>query len=333
MFDNISVRVRWKSCRTLLHLLRSRQNKNISYRKHKICVRSRFGTVAHITVEAGSGTVVVDGSAPKFLTGQNVLGVEQLTALCVQFVVSVLSRAGAELTDEELRWIREGHVTLLRVDFAAHVDCGSERLAIEFMQALQNRWASVPRDFYEYRSESICFTPHSERWSLKANLKGAEIRAHPLSRLVFNRGQIIDYAIRLVRFEIVFRSKELKRLGLDSPGAWNSSRARALLITAVTDVVPVEVNIPNPAVMSKLSKPLQLRLEVWLRGGQPFNKDSSSYRQDVRQIRDVTGIDVRCHLRAAGQSKCFITMKQIFKRGFGFKCCEDKWSRLLDAAP
>ena len=79
--------------------------------------------------------------------------------------------------------------------------------------------------------ESAYYRPNSRRWSLTVYLKGPEVTAKwgDKHRFLPQEGKLRTLAQRLVRFELVLRWAELKRLGLQDWSAWDRNTPRVLM--------------------------------------------------------------------------------------------------------
>jgi II/X family phage/plasmid replication protein len=125
LYDTVKVRLQLQHPR-LRELAES--NRNVRFRHDGFRVDSKFkGIRARLGSEKGCANLVIEGSIPKFLTGQNVVGSEDLTVAVIEFIDEVLKRAGICPTKAERRRYREGTFELLRVCYVTHTDLAREK--------------------------------------------------------------------------------------------------------------------------------------------------------------------------------------------------------------
>lgn len=275
-------------------------------------------------------SLMIEASPSKYLTGQNIVGRENLQALAIELIESVLYHANIVPTDEERDRYQSGDFELLRVDYVAHVDCGTSEAAKAFLLAVRASAAGSGAGYSAYKDETVYWGQHSRRRTLCVYRKGSELMRRPLSNRVYGARFLTKRAQSLVRFELTLRAGELGRLGLRNPQAWSRQRARTLLQEMVERVLPADRKIPSVAGMSGLPRTLQERLELWLRGSaDAFSRCSdSALRESRRVILLHTGIDIRSTLTLEEQKRLFVTIQDLSEAGGGFKSWFSKWEKL-----
>ena len=142
-------------------------------------------------------------------------------------------------------------------------------------------------------------------------------------------------ADRLVRFELTLRGKELARLGLTSPIAWNEGVAKKHLLPWLFKLKQAEGVLPDVNGINRLSPVMQNKLRLWLLGdvlafSRGVSKDA--YRDARKKVKTATGLDIELARSPELQAAAFTTIRQLFERGLGFKTYEEKWGLLVQSA-
>ncbi|MDH0202794.1 phage/plasmid replication protein, II/X family, partial [Comamonas aquatica] len=110
----------------------ARNNPNITWNgSYQFLAHSPLSSkiYARVFSREGRKKLVIEASIPKFLTGQNIVGVEDLFEPCQQMIFSVLAQMGVEPTPAELRKLEQGKFQMTRVDYAMHCDCAAPERA------------------------------------------------------------------------------------------------------------------------------------------------------------------------------------------------------------
>lgn len=328
LIDTVKVRV--QVVHPPLFELKTEHPDTVRYVGKKYKVRSKFpGVHALIHSELGGNTILIEASIPKFLTGQNLVGRENLKASAIELIDAALERAHITPTPAERGRYRSGTFELLRVDYAAHVDCGTKSVADNVMIRLRKQMASKAIEFSAFSHETVYWGQHSRRRTLKAYLKGRELAKHPLSEQVFRAERLEKIAQSLVRLEFTLRAEELKRLDLRTPDKWSREVARGILNDMLQRILPLSGKVPNIEGIQDLSRSLQDRLELWLRDcPDAFTRYPGSYSESRKKVLEATGIDIQSTLSPEQQMKCFTTVRQAFEHGFGFRSWNRAWGKL-----
>lgn len=329
LFDTIKVKVFLRH--EPLQVLARRAEGAVVFTGKKYKVRGRFAKArATLFSDYACETLMIEASPSKYLTGQNIVGLEDLKALAVEMIDDVLLRARIPATTEERQRYQAGDFELLRVDYAAHVDCGTSEAAAAYLMAIRAAAAGSGACYSAYQDETVYWGQNSRRRTLCVYRKGRELAKRPLGSQVYGARHLTKRAQALVRFELTLRAGELGRLGLRRPDAWSVDRARALLQEAVTRALPADRKVPSVSGISSLPRTLQDRLELWLRGSvDAFSRYSdSALRESRRVILMHTGIDIRSTLTLQDQARLFVTIKDLTDVGGGYKSWESKWKKL-----
>ena len=290
------------------------------------------GGIATIFSRPGQQDVYIE-AGPKFLTGQNVVGIEDAHELTSSIVSTAFDRAGIDLAESVYEIVEAGDYDLMRVDYVAHCDCGSPERLQAVMLALRHLAVGCARDVSFYGAETLYIGQHSRRKGLKIYGKGAELTQRPIPFGVPKREQLTAKAQGLLRFEFVLRAEELKRLGLANVLALTPAIGRAFLQGQFDFITRAKGVIPDPALASELPAACRAKLRAWLLGdGMAFTSAPTTRASNRRLILRVTGIDIGSPIDAKTQREALLTVRQVLRDGIGFKSHARAWSALIAAA-
>lgn len=328
LFDTIGVKVTvaheplYKICR--------KSGGSLQFAGRAFRVKSRFhGQFATIWSSFNRQALFIEASIPKFLTGQNLIGLGDLKRGAIELIDEVLERAGIEPTEDEVARYRAGRFTLTRVDFANHLSCGSHEKACVFMRALRKRAAAKAWEVWGYRDESVYWGMFSKRRTLKAYVKWLEMLNKPPAQSVRGREILLERSKGLVRFELTYRGEELTRLGLRKPDSWNLDLACAELTKHMEKLMPIRGEIIDMERICELDRSTRARLEAFIRGvPNPWLEFEGAKPKDKREILRVTGIDIDSVLSLKMQRRCQLTFQRIFEAGWGFRVRDRNWEKM-----
>ncbi len=291
----------------------------------------RYGTSAQLISRRDRTELIIEASLGMFLTGQNVVGREELLEDCAALILAVLSLAEIPVSAAKKRAIENGKFRLLRVDYAMHCDCGTRERADALMTSLRRSLVSSNRDFSCYGDETLYLGQLSRRRTLRIYRKDIELEKRPLSARVYRRDKWMAKVTGVVRFELTLRAVELKRLGLDVPGAWNSADARERMREILMGISRVDGVVPNIDRRDALDGKTRLKFDAWCSGvGDAFSRDNRKTYQAARlKVQRATGIDVMNPLPANIQRRSFLSVRKMFREGLGFKQWPNTWSKML----
>lgn len=327
LFDTVKLRV-FVEHRDLYEV-RQMYPKRLNYRDGQYSLKGRFGTPARLASRKGQGALYVEASIPKFLTGQNLIGTENIHQGAIELIDEVLARLRIQPSRAETDRYRSGDFDLMRVDYASHLWCGSQAGVDAVMHALRLRTVAKTWEFSQYRNESLYWSPHSRRSTLKAYDKLKELAVRPMPTIVRHREILMQKAVGLVRFELTLRAKELQRLGLNRAEAWTVDRARDLLEKRVKAVLPLDGSVICLPGIEYLGDRTRTRLELFLRGqSDAFSRYPRARRDDRREILLHTGIDIDSVLTPDQQRACMETIQEAFRQGWGYYSWERKWPNM-----
>ena len=299
----------------------------------KYYVRSPYTQAVAQVFSFDKGTkLVFEFSIPKFLTGQNLVGIEDMHRGCLQCIKAICNLMGIRPSGAERATIETGCYRLTRVDLAKHIDCGTADRASAMMFAIRNHLVGKAKDIAFYDDNTFYVGQHSKRRSYKIYRKDIELQARPMPSNVFGRSGLMSKVEGLVRTELTLRREELTERGLDSPLAWTPEKARSLLAAWDNRLRLTDGKVPDAATVDELTPALQQKVRAWILGDataftRGVNKETS--RENIRRVYDQTGIDVGNHLTPEEQRKATLTIRDMFDAGSGYRSYEHRWGKLL----
>ena len=266
LIDTVKVKVRVKHP-PLQELALS--NANIKQDGYKFLIKCPLtGACVQMFSQENCQALLLEFSVPKFLTGQNIVGHLNLHAGVLAAIKKAFKLLGFLPSPEERAAIGRGDYALTRVDVAVHVDCGSSVHAQALMIALREYIVSNAGDVSLYGLETGYIGQGSKRRTFKWYRKGIELKkkGRAIPAHVHGCEYLTEVADRLVRFELTLRGKELTRLGLTSPMAWNEDVAKKQLLPWLFKLKQAEGVLPDANGINRLSPVMQNKLRLWLLG-------------------------------------------------------------------
>ena len=316
----------------------AQNNPNITWNgNYQLQVHSPFSaTIKARVFSREKGTkLMIEASIPKFLTGQNIVGVEELFEPCKQLIFAVLEQMRIEPTAAERRKINRGKFEVNRVDYAVHCDCGTPERAAAVMAAVRSLMYAKAKDFSAYGIETVYAGQHSNRWTFRIYRKDLEIkkRGRGLPANVYRRDRLLAKVQNCARMELVLRAPELKRLGLNDPLAWNVEAARQRMQVWLNRLSTAGGVVPNIDHLGELTNVQQMKLLLWLGGHRTaFTNSPTTFAATRKTVLAKTGIEIRGEPSVELQHRAMQTIREVLLHGTGFKSYGHKWNSLCQGA-
>lgn len=217
-------------------------------------------------------TIRISGNPAKWLQGHNIFGTDDLVYLVNKFFTELLLKNGLELGLSpdcfQLERIRLGAYQLLRVDINHSWLLDSRSSVLAWLRAAGNCARLKRRGAGQYASETLYFGKSSRRWAVKCYSKGHEINAkgHKLPKEL-QIPELLDFAEKALRIELVIRSMGLKHLNLDTAKDWSKDLPKVLLFQLVLDDLELSDNMPlHHEILDELPARLRLVYQSWAAG-------------------------------------------------------------------
>lgn len=243
---------------------------------------------------AGSNQIWISGNPVKFLQGHNLFGSSDLKNLMIKFFKKLVELP-IGLCPNVFEWemICTGDYEVSRVDVNEtwHLKDRAEVLA--FIRALGDSSTMQYRGRGQFSGDTLYFGKNSRRWGLKCYSKGKEIgvKGHKLPSEL-SLPEMVDYAEKALRIELVMRQMELKRLGLNMVKAWDMDTGEVLLLKYISQLQISDVCMLKDDVLDTLPPRLRLTYQAWLNGDDlKAVLPQRTYYHYRRQLREY-GIDI-----------------------------------------
>ena len=304
----------------------------------RLSVSSPFAAGGHAIVRSRKARteLYIEGSIPKFLSGQNLVGLESVEASIPTFVRAVLQQIGIGVTRAITNDLQDRNYRIARIDFAVHCATRNAEQSAALMIALKTLVFQRTRDASFYGNDTIYIGQHSSRRTLRIYRKDVEMtlpgRSLPADHKL--SAQVLQNLPGLIRIELVLRSAELKRHGWDIPGAVSPFLLRRLMTRWVDRFATVRGCLLDPGLASRLTSSDQTKLAAWALGDVlAFDRSPSTKAKTCRRILRTTGIDVRHPLSPEAQQRAVITLHALFADNVGFKEHRRTWRRVVKDHP
>lgn len=261
----------------------------------KFKVPGAYGMEATAWSKKNGQILQIECSAAKFLMGHNVFGSEDLSRIVLDISRQVCQYLKIEPTAKEKQAIKAGDVRLFRADLAAHFRLSSNFTARSFQLALKMQLAFTQRSFSTYADETLYVNQHSDMRPIKIYGKGEEIDFRPLPQNLPDREAIERYAKNLVRVEMTFRSRFLRRVKMSQVKDWDKEKARRVFKEDILALNLLDKSLLQSEPVSDLSN-LQNSIIALHAAGVDVSTVIPNTRQlktHIKAIREKAGVDIR----------------------------------------
>lgn len=287
--------------------------------------------------------LIIDGSYVKWLTGQNVIGSENLIMISYKVFKKVCRRLKIKPTQQELEDVKAGQFELLRVDYTIHCDAGTEDKAAFFQQKIKENWVFSQPNYSHYKHfETLYINQGGDRWIFKSYLKGREISAKGSLDAVLYGDQIANISKRLIRFEVTFRSKWLKEnnsprlyLKYRNPKAWAQDEARTIMRDKIKELLSdVQGTYPSTKRLAMLRENHKLIVNSAMKD---VPVEFILTRKSLTRYRDIikkkTKIDILDKRQLQGIGVKLKNAQQLIDTRIKYYSDEDLFLKLCKAKP
>lgn len=204
----------------------------------------------------------VDGNIVKVKQGFNLWGSSDVLGLAAELVDFALEAIGLGRGSGAVAYLDRGYFN--RIDATWSFDLGSQSAASSLVRQL-GKLASVSHRRASCFASSMVFP--GRRSSLSIYHKGPEMRAHPPKR---DLPGMVEFADRVVRFEVLHRSESLSELDCRKVSSWlDKSQTECLFGLWWSFVKKLRFPVMADIDLSKLSKASSRIYSVWLSGHDP----------------------------------------------------------------
>lgn len=236
----------------------------------RLTVESSHSTKIQIRSHTDS-SIWFSGNPAKFLQGHNIFGTDDLTYLVGRFFDELLrnhENLGLMPTAEQYERIQEGDYFLTRVDYNLSWLLKDVEQVRSWIRSASQSANLRHRGQGLYQNGTLYFGKNSQHWALKCYSKGSEIfaKGHELPEHLRIQ-ELIDFANKALRLELVLRSKFLKSTHLNHAKNWCKNTGKELLLSCIRDDLQISDNMTlKDDVIDELPSRLRLTYQAWLNG-------------------------------------------------------------------
>lgn len=200
--------------------------------KHNSKIRIRtLGDKANNRIE-------IEGNLAKFLQGHNLFGINdpvRLISLTVEQLI--ISNLGLKPTKTQLEDINNGFVKMTRIDINRNFHLPSKTEADKWIiEAKYGMTMSYYRHVEQYNS-TLYFGKGEKTKELKFYAKGSEIVDNKSLPESIQTPQLLEYANKMLRFEVRLNSKWLREKELSYARNWNEKLVESLLDESLSRII------------------------------------------------------------------------------------------------
>lgn len=219
---------------------------------------------------ADTSHIWVSGNPVKFLQGHNIFGSNDLKKIMAKFFDALLQQEALGLDPHPFQheYIQQGVYSLSRVDMNESWHLNNKNDVMAWIRAFGNTVRLKHRGAGQFSGDTAYIGKNSRRWGVKCYSKGHEITAkgHQLPKEL-QIPELLEYADKSLRLELVMRQLELKRRGLDMAWFWQETTAKMLLQTMVLDNLELSsAFMIDDKILDTLPVRLRLVYQSWKNG-------------------------------------------------------------------
>lgn len=236
------------------------------------------------------------GNPVKFLQGHNIFGSDDLRYIMAKFFDELIKHDNLGLCPDaqELKWVAAGAYDVSRIDYNLSWHLDSKETVLSWLRAAAHCANLRNRGPGQFTGETLYFGKNSRHWSLKCYSKGHEIGAkkHQLPKDL-QIPELMDWANKALRLELVFRSRFLRDTGLFRVSKWTQHTGKELLLSCIKDNLQISDNMAlKDDVIAALPTRLKAIYVLWLNGDDIRSLYSKAQFYKHRKELLFYGIDI-----------------------------------------
>ena len=210
----------------------------------------------------------------------------------------ILCDEGLNPTIEQIEAIEAGNYTVSRVDINESWELDSQTQVKAWIRAAGEKMSMPHRGKGVFSGDTLYWGKGSKYWFLKCYSKGDEINSKKSNfPSELRTPQMIDYANRSLRLELVLCSKFLREIMLNQVCHWKPDTAKMLLLKYISNLEMSNNFMLEDELVAVLPKKLAVYYKLWLHGedlrlhmSRPtfyrIRKQLKEYGVDIALIRD-----------------------------------------------
>ena len=247
-------------------------------------------------------TIQVSGNPAKWLQGHNLFGTNDIKLLMATFfsaLYETMAEEGLNPTIEQCERIAEGRYTISRVDINETWFLKNQYDVKAWIRAAGEKMSMPYRGKGVFSGDTLYWGKGSKYYYLKCYSKGDEINSKKSNfPSDLRTPQMLEYADKALRLELVLCSKALREWGLNEPCNWSLDTPRMLLLQVVRTLDMSNNFKLSSEVTRGLPTGLRLAYIAWLSGEDlrtilpkntfyRYRRKLKEYDIDIVLVRDV----------------------------------------------
>jgi II/X family phage/plasmid replication protein len=247
-------------------------------------------------------TIQVSGNPAKWLQGHNLFGTNDLKRLMWLFFLSLhesLAEEGLNPTMEQLDAIEQGKYTISRVDINESWLLNNQADVKAWIRAAGEKISMPYRGRGVFSGDTLYWGKGSKYYYLKCYSKGDEINSRKSNfPNELRTPQMLEYADKSLRLELVLCSKALREWNINMPCLWSLDTPKMLLLQVIRTLDMSNNFKLNDALLESLPRKLRTYYKLWLHGEDLRNelskttyyrirKELKAYDVDIALVRDI----------------------------------------------
>ena len=247
-------------------------------------------------------TIQISGNPAKWLQGHNLFGSNNLVALMAKFfsqLYEIMAEEGLNPTMEQCDAINEGRYTVSRIDINETWFLNNQYDVKAWIRAAGQKISMPHRGKGVFSGDTLYWGKGSKYYYLKCYSKGDEIDSKKSNfPEALRTPQMLEYADKALRLELVLCSKALREWGLNEPCKWTVDTPRMLLLQVVRGLDMSNNFKLSDELLDSLPRKLRTYYKLWLYGedlrqemSRPtfyrIRKELRAYDIDITLVRDV----------------------------------------------
>ena len=178
-------------------------------------------------------TIEISGNPTKWLQGHNLFGTNDLKRLVWLFFEELLKIPELKLkpTLQQLHDVKNGKLTVSRIDINETWFLKDRNEVLAWLRAAGQKMRLKHRGAGQFSGDTLYWGKGSRRWLIKCYSKGDEINSKKSNfPNDLRTPQMLEYAERALRIELVLKSNQLREWQLHEVAHWNSETGKMLLL-------------------------------------------------------------------------------------------------------
>lgn len=247
-------------------------------------------------------TIQISGNPAKWLQGHNLFGTNDLMALMAKFfsvLYEVMADEGLNPTIEQSDAIEQGRYTVSRIDVNETWHLKNQADVKAWIRAAGEKMSMPYRGKGVFSGDTLYWGKGSKYYYLKCYSKGDEINSKKSNYPdVLRTPDMLAYADKALRLELVLCSKALREWGLNEPCKWTIDTPKMLLLKHIRTLDMSNNFKLSSNITSNLPTGLRLAYIAWLSGEDlrtilpkntfyRYRRKLKDYDIDIALVRDV----------------------------------------------